>query len=72
VNNINSHRVWSCGAIGQKLNYYLSPVFGPLHHADVIASYLLFSPLTLTKYKKITPPKLGANLLIGQRGRQLK
>jgi hypothetical protein len=52
VNNINSHRVWSCGAIGQNLNYYLSPAFGPLHYADVIASHLLFSPLTLTKYKK--------------------
>ena len=52
MNNINSHRVWSCGTVGQNLNYYLSPAFGPLHHADVIASHLLFSPLTLTKYKK--------------------
>jgi hypothetical protein len=52
VKNINSHRAWSCGAIGQKLNYYLSSAFESLHHTDVIASHLLFSPLTLTKYQK--------------------
>ena len=52
MKNINRHRVWSCGAIGQKVNYYLSPVFGPLHHTDVIASHLLFSLLTVTKYQK--------------------
>ena len=52
VKNIQQYWLWSCGAIGRKLNYYLNLAFGPLRHTDVIASHLSFSFLTLTKYQK--------------------
>jgi hypothetical protein len=52
VKNIQQSWVWSCEAVSRKLNYYLSLTLGPLRHTDVIASHLLFSPLTPTKYQK--------------------
>jgi len=51
VKNIQQSWVWSCGAIGRKLNYYPSLAFGPLRHSDVIASHLSFNPLTLTRFQ---------------------
>jgi len=43
--------VWKYTAVlGVAPNYNLSLTFGPMRHIDVIASHLLFSPLTQTKY----------------------
>ena len=51
VKNIEQSCLWPCEAVGRKPDYYLSLTFGPMNHIDVIASHLLFSPLTQTKYQ---------------------
>ena len=35
VKNVQQSWLWSCGAIGRKLHYYLSLAFGHLRHSDV-------------------------------------